>query len=131
MSENFPFSFYFLKLHRESANDQFFVEKKLSFSTKFVFDAKFQNIAFWNMPNLGLGCNSVSLNMNFKVNESFELLKFEGNVSSKRSRSIKKWKYVYSDNLGQTIVDKFTKLCERGFSIECFNAVFAIFLHNF
>ena len=37
-----------------------------AFSTKFVLDTKLRNSAFWNISKLGICCNSVILNINFK-----------------------------------------------------------------
>ena len=76
------------------------------------------------MPNLGLGCNSVSLNMNFKVNESFELLKFEGNVSSKGLDQLK------NENMFiQIILDKLLSTNSRNYVKEVFlSSVLTLFL---
>ena len=59
--------------------DQFVVEKKIksfhkycptaiatTFNSQFVVDAEMQKSIFWNISNLGLYCNSVALNINFK-----------------------------------------------------------------
>ena len=55
----------------------------MMFSTKFVPDAKVQNSAFWDISNLFLQCNSVSLNSNFKSKWVSEILKSPENANSR------------------------------------------------
>ena len=77
-------AFTSLKLHRNSKNDQFFLEKRknsalvLPYSIGVTFSSFTQNSASSNIPNLGLSDNSPELNMS----ESFEILKYVANVNS-------------------------------------------------
>ena len=51
------------------------------FSPEFKLGIKIQNSAFWNISDLGLCYYSVALNINFKSDEPFEVLKFTENVN--------------------------------------------------
>ena len=58
------------------------------------------------------------------LKKAFKTLKTAQNLNSKSSRPSKK-KYVSPDNLGQNIVDKFTKLSEISAFIACIGSDFS------
>ena len=96
--KKFSITFYLLKLHKNSKNHQFSVKKKvkplhkyypvaigMAFSSKFVLDAKMQNIAFWIIPIKSFFRDLVALNVNFQGEQVFKALKSTENVNSKGS----------------------------------------------
>ena len=64
-----------------------------------------------------------------RASESLKMRKSTENTISKRLWPSQKWKQVSADNLGQNIADKFTKLSNISFFLECFTA-FPVFLQT-
>ena len=54
-----------------------------NFSTKFVDNAKIEDSASWNISNSGLCRISITLNLIWRANESFQTLKSTENIKSK------------------------------------------------
>ena len=95
-----------------------------AFSPKFILDAKVQNSVFWKISYSGIFCNWVALNINLKSEWDFSNIKNFRKCKIKESGLSYKWNFVSSDNLGQKVGDKLTKLSKIGFSMECFTADF-------
>ena len=88
-----------------------------AFRKKFVLNTKVENCAFWNIPNLSLCCNSITLNINFKSKWFFwNTNKIYRKYNFKESGS--------SYNLGQESVNKLTKLSKVYFSMKYFTVDF-------
>ena len=88
-------------------------------SIKIVLDAKVQNNSFSNISKLGF-CGNCG-------NKYFEILKYIKNVNPMGPKPSQRRKYVSSDNPGQNIVDKSTRLNTISLSMECFTAAFLEF----
>ena len=105
-----------LKMHRSLKNEQFLVKKlrnlhkycptsiELTFSTKFILEAKAQNGTSWNISNLRLCGNSLALSLksewvlsDAKINQK---CKFHGDVDRVRDENA----------FPQTALDKSTEL---------------------
>ena len=72
-------------------------------------------------------CISVSLDINFKCEWDFSNTKIFRKCKIKGSEPSYKWKSVSSDNLGQKVGNKFTKLSKIGFSSKSFPVGFLQF----
>ena len=69
----------------------------------------------------------------WRANGPFQILKSSANIKSRGLEEIKlwkKWNSVSSDNLEQSVVDKFTKLSQIGFSMKRLQLIFCNFLRK-
>ena len=97
----------------------------MAFSSKFVLDAKMQNIAFWIIPIKSFFRDLVALNVNFQGEKVFQNTKIYRKCKFKGVWIELQTKLLFSiDNPGHNTVDKFTKLSKICFSMECFRADF-------
>ena len=97
-------------------------------SPTFILDAKVKNSIFWKISYSRTFSNWVALHMNLKNEWDFSNIKNFRKCKMKESGPSYKWNFMFSDNLGQKLGDKLTKLSEIGFAMECFTSeIFVIF----